>query len=105
MAGKPIIKRQRSRGLRLRGPIRGDAMNPFIWLIHTLIWIYIYIVIAAVVMSWLIAFNIVNAYNPTVRMVLDFLYRVTEPALRPIRAVMPNLGPIDISPMILIIAL
>ena len=79
--------------------------NPFLWLIHTLIWTYIYILIAAAVMSWLIAFNVVNAYNPTVRINWNFLYQVTEPALRPIRAVLPNLGGIDISPVILIIGL
>ena len=81
-------------------------MNPFLWLIHTLIWLYIYVLIAAAVMSWLIAFNVVNSYNPTVvRQVWDFLYRVTEPVLRPIRAMLPNLGGIDISPVILIIGL
>ena len=79
--------------------------NPFLWLIHTLIWTYIYILIAAAVMSWLIAFNVVNSQNPTVRMIWNFLYNVTEPALRPIRSILPNLGGIDISPIILIIGL
>jgi len=84
----------------------GIAMtNPFLWLIHTLIWLYIYILIAAAVLSWLIAFNVVNSYNPTVRMIWDFAHRITEPGLRPIRAILPNLGGIDISPVILIIAL
>ena len=55
-------------------------------------------------LSWLIAFNVVNSHNSTVRAIWDFLYRVTEPGLRPIRAVLPNLGGIDISPVILIIA-
>ena len=79
--------------------------NPFLWLINTLIWTYIYILIAAAVMSWLIAFNVVNSQNPTVRMIWNFLYQVTEPALRPIRSVLPSLGGIDISPIILIIGL
>jgi YggT family protein len=79
--------------------------NPFLWLIHTLIWTYIYILIAAAVMSWLIAFNVLNSNNSTVRMIWNFFYQVTEPALRPIRAFMPNLGGIDISPIILIIGL
>jgi YggT family protein len=79
--------------------------NPFLWLINTLIWTYIYILIAAAVMSWLIAFNVVNSQNPTVRMIWNFFYQVTEPALRPIRAILPNLGGIDISPIILIIGL
>jgi|SRR5436305_8194892 YggT family protein len=80
-------------------------VNPFLWLIDTLITLYIYVLIAAAVMSWLIAFNVVNSYNPTVRRIWDFLYRVTEPALRPIRAILPNLGGIDVSPVILIIGL
>ncbi len=80
-------------------------MNPFLWLIHTLIWLYIYVLIAAAVMSWLIAFNVVNSYNQTVRMIWDFLYRVAEPGLRPLRSILPNLGGIDISPVILIIGL
>jgi YggT family protein len=80
-------------------------MNPFLWLVQTLIWLYIYVLIAAAVMSWLMAFNVVNSYNHTVRMIWDFLYRVTEPGLRPIRSILPSLGGIDISPVILIIGL
>ena len=80
-------------------------MNPFLWLIDTLIVLYIYILIAAAVLSWLIAFNVVNTRNPIVAQIGDFLYRITEPALRPIRAMLPNLGGIDISPVILIIGL
>jgi YggT family protein len=64
--------------------------------------LYIYLLVAAAVLSWLIAFNVVNVRNQFVGMVADFLYRITEPALRPIRNVMPNLGGIDISPVILI---
>ena len=62
---------------------------------------YFWLVIAQVVLSWLIAFNVVNVRNQFVGMVAEFLYRVTEPVLRPIRRIMPNLGPIDISPIIL----
>jgi|SRR5215831_11057459 len=80
-------------------------MNPFLWLIHTLIWLYIYILIATAILSWLIAFNVVNLHNDIVRSISYFLYQITEPALRPIRALLPNLGGIDISPVILIIAL
>jgi len=62
-------------------------------------------IVAMAVLSWLIAFNVVNVRNQFVGMVADFLYRVTEPALRPIRNILPNLGGIDISPVILIIGL
>jgi len=67
-------------------------MNPFLWLIHTLIWLYIYLLIGAAVLSWLIAFNVVNSHNSTVRTIWDFLYRVTEPGLRPIRAIHNAMG-------------
>ena len=67
--------------------------------------LYVWLLIASAILSWLIAFNVVNSQNSTVRAIWDFLYRVTEPGLRPIRAVLPNLGGIDISPVILIIAL
>jgi YggT family protein len=65
--------------------------------------IYIWLLIAAAVLSWLIAFNVVNTRNPVVAAIADFLYRITEPALRPIRGMMPNLGGIDVSPVILIL--
>ena len=64
---------------------------------------YIYLLIASAILSWLIVFNVVNTRNQFVAMVADFLYRITEPLLRPIRSVMPNLGGIDISPVILIL--
>ena len=56
-------------------------------------------------LSWLVAFNVVNARNPIVANIGDFLYRITEPVLRPIRGILPNLGGIDISPVILILLL
>ncbi|MGA7231985.1 MAG: YggT family protein [Xanthobacteraceae bacterium] len=62
---------------------------------------YVYIVIAMAILSWLIAFNVVNTRNPVVRMIAELLYRLTEPALRPIRSLLPNMGGIDISPIIL----
>jgi YggT family protein len=80
-------------------------MNPFLWLIDTVITLYIWILIAAAVLSWLVAFNVVNTRNSIVASIGDFLYRITEPALRPIRSIMPNLGGIDISPVILILGL
>ena len=65
--------------------------------------LYIWILIAAAVLSWLVAFNVVNTRNPVVAGFGDFLYRITEPLLRPIRSMLPNLGGIDISPVILIL--
>jgi YggT family protein len=80
-------------------------MNPFLWLISTLIQLYIWILIANAVLSWLVAFNVVNPHNNVVRTIGEMLYRLTEPALRPIRQMMPSLGGLDISPVILIILL
>jgi YggT family protein len=65
--------------------------------------IYIWLLIAAAVLSWLIAFNVVNTRNQVVASVGEFLYRITEPLLRPIRNMLPNLGGIDVSPVILIL--
>jgi YggT family protein len=78
-------------------------MRALLDVIVILLQIYIYLLIAAAVLSWLVAFNVVNSRNQFVAMVGDFLYRVTEPVLRPIRNIMPNLGGIDISPVILIL--
>ena len=74
-------------------------------LLSNIITIYIWILILAVVMSWLISFNMVNTGNRFVAVVAEFLFRATEPALRPIRRVLPNLGGLDISPVILILLL
>ena len=67
--------------------------------------IYTWLLIISAVLSWLIAFNVLNTRNQFVSTVWDMLYRITEPALRPIRNIMPNLGGIDISPVILVIGL
>ena len=80
----------------------GDPCARFFYVIDLALQLYIYLLVAAAVLSWLIAFNVVNVRNQFVAMVADFLYRITEPALRPIRNRMPNLGGIDISPVILI---
>jgi len=78
-------------------------MRSILYVILLLLDIYIWLLIAAAILSWLIAFNVVNARNQFVHMVGDFLYRVTEPILRPIRNIMPNLGGIDLSPVIVIL--
>jgi YggT family protein len=78
---------------------------PVIQLILLLLDIYFWIIIAVVVLSWLVAFNIVNPTNNIVRQIRYALYRLTEPLLGPIRRRMPDLGGIDLSPMILLIAL
>ena len=78
-------------------------MRALLDVIVILLQLYIYLLIAAAVLSWLIAFNVVNTRNQFVAMIGDFLYRITEPVLRPIRNAIPNLGGIDISPVVLIL--
>jgi YggT family protein len=87
------------------GGAEPSRMNPFLWLLDTIINIYIWLLIGSAVLSWLIAFNVVNTRNPIVHSLGEFLYRVTEPLLRPIRNMLPNLGGLDVSPVILIIGL
>jgi YggT family protein len=78
-----------------------SAMRALLDVILIALDIYMWIVIAAVILSWLVAFNVVNTRHSFVAAVAEFLYRITEPALRPIRNMLPNLGGIDISPIIL----
>ena len=78
-------------------------MRSILYVILIVLDLYIWLLIAAAVLSWLVAFNVVNARNQLVAMVGDFLYRITEPLLRPIRNMLPSLGGIDVSPVVLIL--
>jgi YggT family protein len=92
---------------RLHGPRQpncGLAMLELLGFISYLITLYTYIVIAVVIVSWLMAFGVINAYNPTVRTIWQALNALTEPLLGPIRNAMPNMGGLDISPVILLLA-
>jgi YggT family protein len=78
-------------------------MRALFLVIDLVLQLYIWLLIAAAVLSWLVAFNVVNTRNALVAQVGELLYRITEPLLRPIRQALPNLGGIDISPVILIL--
>ena len=65
--------------------------------------LYVYLIVASAILSWLVAFNVVNTRNNFVRSIWSFLDAVTEPVLRPIRNILPNLGGVDISPVLLIL--
>ena len=80
-------------------------MAPFVELIDIVLTFYTWVVVIYVVLSWLVAFDVINTRNHFVRTLGDFLYRLTEPALRPIRRILPNLGGVDLSPMVLILLL
>jgi YggT family protein len=78
-------------------------MRSILYVILLVLDLYIWLLIAAAVLSWLVAFNVINVRNQFVAMVGDFLYRITEPVLRPIRNMLPNLGGIDLSPVVVIL--
>ena len=80
-------------------------MNAFIILISRVIDIYIFLLIANVVLSWLITFNVLNTHNRFVFLIGDFLNRITEPALAPIKRLIPTFGGVDISPVVLVLGL
>ena len=75
------------------------------YLIENIINIYIFILIAAAIMSWLVAFDILNPHSRAVQAIRFALFRLTEPLLYPIRRILPDLGGIDISPLVLILLL
>ena len=78
-------------------------MIAIFYLVLQVLKIYTYVVIANVVISWLIAFNVLNTSNRFVYSILEFTYRLTEPFLNRIRRFLPNLGAFDISPIILLL--
>ena len=78
-------------------------MNAFILLLDRIIYLYVWVLIINAALSWLIAFNILNTQNRFVYSVLEFTYKLTDPPLNYIRRFIPNLGSIDISPIILIL--
>lgn len=71
--------------------------------ISSLLGIYVFVLIASAVFSWLYAFGVVNPRNQAVGMIGQFLYAVTEPVLRPIRRMLPNMGGIDLSPVVVVL--
>lgn len=80
-------------------------MRALFWLLDTAINLYLWALIIAAVLSLLLAFNVLDTRNRFVWTVADFFYRITEPALRPIRRRLPNLGGVDLSPLVLILLL
>jgi YggT family protein len=80
-------------------------MLPVIKLIDIVIGLYIWALIISAILSWLLAFNVLNSHNRLVYTINDFLYRITEPVLRPIRRFVPLMGGIDLAPLVLILLL
>ena len=80
-------------------------MKSILVLVDSVVYIYIWILIINALLSWLIAFNVLNTSNRLVYSLLDISYKITDPLLRPTRNFLPNLGSIDISPVVLILLL
>lgn len=76
-------------------------MQAVLYVLLQVLDLYMYILIASAIMSWLVAFNVVNLRNQVVSAIASFLYTMTEPLLRPIRRVMPNTGGLDLSFLVL----
>lgn len=76
-----------------------------LWLFDTVVWLYVVIIIAAVVVSWLVAFGVLNTYNPMARGFIRVLDSLTEPVFRQIRRVIPPIGGLDLSPMLVLLGL
>jgi YggT family protein len=76
-----------------------------VWLVNQVIGLIILLLIVQAVVSWLVAFNVINLSHPFARQVVDFLNAVTEPMLRPLRRIVPRLGGVDLSPIVLILLL
>ena len=80
-------------------------MKSILILVDSVVTIYIWVLIINALLSWLIAFNVLNTSNRLVYSLLDISYKMTDPLLRPIRNFLPNLGSIDVSPVVLILLL
>jgi YggT family protein len=84
-------------------PDFGACMRAVLDIILLVLHLYIYVIIIVAILSWLIAFNVINIYNDLVRSIWNGLNALTEPLLRPIRQILPNMGGLDISPIVLIL--
>jgi YggT family protein len=80
-------------------------MQSILQLIVQVIELYKWAVIISIILTWLVQLNVINTSNRFVYMVGDFLYRITEPAMRPIRRYIPSVGGIDLSPIVLLLGL
>jgi YggT family protein len=81
---------------------KGAMLNPIAFLIYRLLDLYVWIVIAAVIVSWLVAFNVINQYNNLVRTLLRILSALTDPVFRPARKLIPPIGGLDLSPLVVL---
>ncbi len=83
----------------------GSLLLAILGIANALLLLLVILVVIQAVMSWLFMFNVINPYNPTVRQISQFISAVTEPALRPIRRILPPMSGLDLSPLILILVI
>ena len=81
------------------------VLQPLVRVLYYALDIYVWLVIAMAILSWLVAFDVINRRSQVVNSIGRFLWRSTDPPLRPIRRILPNLGGIDVSPIILLLIL
>ena len=81
------------------------VLRPLIQIADIALELYMWLIIISAVLSWLVAFNVVNTRNQLVFTIGNFLHRITEPALRPIRRFVPSFGGVDITPVVLILVI
>lgn len=79
------------------------VLDPLIQVVVIALDLYIWAIIISAILSWLVHFGVVNPSNQFIRMIGEFLWRITEPAMRPLRRLIPNLGGIDVTPVIVIL--
>ena len=80
-------------------------IDPIFRIVDMVLQLYVWAIIVSAILSWLVHFDVVNRRNPLVNSIGTFLWRITEPALRPIRRFVPSFGGVDISPIVLILAI
>jgi len=79
------------------------VLIPLAQVFNVVLDLYVWVLVAGVVLSWLTSFGVVNTHNKAVYMIGDFIYRVTEPVLRPVRKILPDFGAVDLSPIAVIL--
>jgi YggT family protein len=108
--GKPLPSRYKQALQTATQQVRPSSMsfvflNPLIWLVDTVLGLYTFVIIAAVVASWLIAFGVLNTGNQLVRQLVQILYALTEPLFRRVRRFIPPIGGLDLSPIVVLIGI
>src|SRR5690348_8000636 len=105
--GRPCVQSRQRLGYRANRRGQANSMGgflvPIIQIVIEILHIYWWVIIFSAIASWLIAFGVINTYNRGAALILDVLYRLTEPVYRPIRKFLPNVGGLDISPVIVLL--